>query len=359
MERDHIPLPRELTDYITDFLHDSPSDLKACALVSRAFVEAAQFHIFKELTIGRGNDGPWSRVQGTLNASPHLIRHIRRLELHPRRMSIETLASVCSFPFTHLKEISSFNFTLSLPSAIAFQQLLALPSLRSVGIMCRFEEPPTFLHIWDRCSPNIKHLHLTSFQTSREAFQVTAHHCSAPIRLESLRITAVEGVRDWVNHPLCPFDFSGITALSIFIYTEVVRWPKFAPVLRTLKVLDFSVYASEPPIDLSPFLNLALLRIFLYSAQAWPNAFDALATIAPTNRIRKIVIYGAIAGADPEELDAKLSALPLHQLPAVEFQMAPAYFAQLAPALNRLNSRNMVYFADSDPDWFERVTRAL
>ncbi|KAJ7495418.1 hypothetical protein FB451DRAFT_1478184 [Mycena latifolia] len=212
----------------------------------------------------------------------------------------------------------------------------------NVGIMCRFEEPPTFLQIWDRCSPNINHLHLTSFQTSPEEFRVTPHHCSAPIRLESLRITAVDGVRDWVNHPLCPFDFSGVIALSIFIYTEVVHWPKFAPVLRTLQVLDFSAYATQAPINLSPFLSLAFFRIFVYFADAWPNAFEILSTIAPANRIRKIVIYGAIASADPEELDAKLSVLPLRHLPAVEFQLNPTYCARLAPSLTRLHSRNMV-----------------
>ncbi|KAJ7495482.1 hypothetical protein FB451DRAFT_1360251, partial [Mycena latifolia] len=152
------------------------------------------------------------------------------------------------------------------------------------------------------------------------AFQVTPHHCSASIRLESLRITAVGGVRDWVNHPLCPFDFSGVIALSLFIYAEVVRWPKLAPVLRTLKVLDFSASARHrtanrpvpipqprtPPHSHTPRGG---------AAQRVRHPRDGRA-LEPHPQDRN---HGAIASADPEELDAKLSALPLRRLPAVEF----------------------------------------
>ncbi|KAJ7703884.1 hypothetical protein B0H17DRAFT_1193822 [Mycena rosella] len=243
MSQDRTHLPQELTNHIIDLLHDAPTALKACALVSHAFTYAAQSHIFRHICIGCRRlmessdiDRKWFRLQEKLHTSPHLIRHIHRLEPHSRRMSIETLQAICSFPFTHLKHL----FTVISPeSAMALQQLASLPCLRSLGIRCRFPVMSTFLQIWDRCSPHIRHSDLSGYLILTDTFHAIPHHCSQPIRLESVRIAAVEGVRDWVNHALCPSDFSGLTGLSIYIHTEVVRWSKFVPVFGRSKSSTF------------------------------------------------------------------------------------------------------------------------
>ncbi|KAJ6525908.1 hypothetical protein DFH09DRAFT_1416188 [Mycena vulgaris] len=170
-------IPQELVNHIIDFFHDTPTDLKACALVSRAFVYAAQSHIFKKLSIR--NYGPpisktaatlLSRCQETLHTSPHLVQH--RLTLYPRPMSLETFSAIC-------------NFTLSLPFAIALQRLFSPPTLRFVSLECLYGDPSTFMQIWDRCAPDLKHLGLRCSQTSTEVFHPTSHRWPAPIRPES------------------------------------------------------------------------------------------------------------------------------------------------------------------------------
>ncbi|KAJ6556505.1 hypothetical protein DFH09DRAFT_1164665, partial [Mycena vulgaris] len=290
MDQDHIQIPQELVNHVIDFLHDTPTDLKACALVSRAFVHAAQSHIFNELSIGHYGattseiDALWSRCQATLHASPHLVQHIHQFK-PPRQMSIDTLSAICNFPFTHLKEVCIHDLDLSRPFVIALQQLFSLPSLRFVSLECCYVDPSTFMQIWDRCAPGLKHLELRCCQTSTEAFHPTSHRWPTPIRVDSLRITI---------------------------------------------------------IDLSSFLSLVFFRISVEGAYAWTMALKTLSTIAPSNHIRKIVISGVFTdGITAEELDARLSSLPMHHSPVFHFEMDPAEYDRLAPTLHRLSSTNM------------------
>src|ERR1700722_5972684 len=47
--RSHLPL--ELVDRIIDHLHDSPSDLRNCALVAKAFLPSSRLHLFYSISI--------------------------------------------------------------------------------------------------------------------------------------------------------------------------------------------------------------------------------------------------------------------------------------------------------------------
>ncbi|KAJ6525917.1 hypothetical protein DFH09DRAFT_1416193 [Mycena vulgaris] len=245
-------IPQELLNRIIDFLHDSPIDLKACALVSSAFVYEAQSHIFKALSIGHFGattsdiDALWSRCQETLHTSPHLVQQIHRLTLSPPLITIDILSSICTFPFTHLKEIRVSPFILSHPIAIALQQLFGLPTLRFVAFRCLYHNPSTLIEIWDRCSPGIRHLELRCLQTSTEAVHPTSHCWPALIRLDSLRIVdPMIGLRGSSSHALCPFDYSGLRVLAI-TSSEVLRWPQIIPALRTVETLDFAVPVRMP-----------------------------------------------------------------------------------------------------------------
>ncbi|KAJ6556514.1 hypothetical protein DFH09DRAFT_1164680 [Mycena vulgaris] len=375
MDQDHVHIPQELVNHIINFLHDTRTDLKACALVSRAFVYAAQSHIFTELSISRYRattseiDALWSRCQATLHASPHLVQHIHRFKLHPRQMSIDTLSAICTFPFTHLKEVCIRDFTPSPPFAIALQQLFSLPSLRLVSLECWYNDPWTFMQIWDRCAPGLKHLELKCSQKSNKAFHPTSHRWPTPIRLDSLRIRRVMdrgiGMRDWMDHAFCPFDFSALRVLSISSFTEVLRWSKLGPCLRTLEALDFTASTyDDPMIDLSTFPCLVVLRISIDRDFAWPMVLDTLSTIAPSNHIRKIVICGVFAdGIAAEELDSRLSSLPMHHSPTFHLEMDPDEYDRCAATLHRLSSTNMLRRAEPHHgdwgDWFQSYTRTL
>ncbi|KAJ6525933.1 hypothetical protein DFH09DRAFT_1328796 [Mycena vulgaris] len=286
MDQDHIQTPQELVNHIIDFLHDTTTALKACALVSRAFVHSAQSHIFKELSIGdygvsiNKTTTLWSRCQETLHTSPHLVQHIHRLTLVPDLMSLETFSTICNFLFTHLKEVCIRDFTLAPPLAIALQQLFSLPTLRFVSLGDGYGNPSTFMQIWEGCAP----------------------------------------------------------------------------------ALDFTAWTYEDPtIDLSTFPRLVLLRISIEGDFPWPMVLNTLSTIAPSNSIRQIMICGVlIVGIAAEELDSRLSKLPMHHSPAFHFEMDPDKYDRFAPTLHRLSSTDMLRCAERHHDsWFQNYTRNL
>ncbi|KAJ7087989.1 hypothetical protein B0H15DRAFT_295099 [Mycena belliarum] len=354
-------LAQELLIHIVEFLGDSHADLRACALVSRSFVHAAQSQIFQEISVGFGvTSVPHAhrlstRLLETLHNSPHLAQHIHRLRLQPRRISSQTLSDICSFPFPRLRAMFCSNFILSPVAAIALRQLLALPTLHSVEIVCRdIPQRPVFIDMWSLCSPSIKHLDFTC-DVVLGAFD-PPDRLTAPARLTSLRVGNAGAVRDWVNHPLCPFDFSALTGLSVFIHAEVVHWPKLASIRQNITVFAFTAHPDMNVIDLSAFGSLEYLRIGLFSLAAWPTARAALSTITPLNKIRKIVLLGTFFGVDGDELDRTLTSLPLHYARVFELEMEPEYYDRTVASLP---STSDIRRTDDDPHWFKRMTRAL
>ncbi|KAJ6556524.1 hypothetical protein DFH09DRAFT_1317847 [Mycena vulgaris] len=111
-------------------------------------------------------------------------------------------------------------------------------------------------------------------------------------------------------------------------------------------------------IDLSPCLGLVILRISIDRDDAWPMVFDTLSMIAPSNHIRQIMICGKDEIA-AEELDSRLSSLPMHHSPVFQFEMDPDDYANIAPSLPRLTSKNMFRRADRHDvhdNWFQSYT---
>ncbi|KAJ7105233.1 hypothetical protein C8R44DRAFT_745949 [Mycena epipterygia] len=150
-------LAQELVDHIISFLHDSPTDWPACALVSHSCIRFVSAH--------SANERRWARFQETTHTSLHLIQHI-----------------------------------------------------------------------WDRCSPSLKHLELSYYPYSFGMFS-PPQHSSLPIQLESLALRNTS-VRQWLTHPHCPLDFSGLIALSIQQDTELLGSQTFALARQTVQTLD-------------------------------------------------------------------------------------------------------------------------
>ena len=61
-----LPIPLELVEYAIDILQDDIHALTACALVSRALLPRARFHIWRELTVPVQVDPLHARIQGLL-----------------------------------------------------------------------------------------------------------------------------------------------------------------------------------------------------------------------------------------------------------------------------------------------------
>src|SRR3984957_20763029 len=74
-------LPPELIDYTIDYLHDSPSTLRTCACVYRAWVAPSRFHLFyrREITPTRTRTVPLQtcKLLEFLQGSPHIAFYIR------------------------------------------------------------------------------------------------------------------------------------------------------------------------------------------------------------------------------------------------------------------------------------------
>ncbi|KAJ7112212.1 hypothetical protein C8R44DRAFT_882605 [Mycena epipterygia] len=291
-------LAQELTDHIIGLLHDSPGDWPACALVCHSWVYAAQAHIFRRISFTSAshytNDRLWSRFLETLDESPHLIRHVRRIDVEDDTVSTEIFIALCNFPFTHLEQV---DFMFSPPTTgctLALQQLLSCSTLHRVRMYYDHPDPSVFLQIWERCSSSVKHLELIYLQTGEAqlwSFPPTQHSLTS-IRLESLalQVVAKSGLRDWLMHPHCPLDFSDLKALSIVTDTDLFVSRNLMPALRTIQTLDLYAHPHNSPLDLSLFHALELLRI-RGDVDALPWVFATLSTITASSRILKIVHY--------------------------------------------------------------------
>ncbi|KAJ7141670.1 hypothetical protein C8R43DRAFT_1131290 [Mycena crocata] len=214
----------ELVDYFITYLRNSPSDLRACALVSRSWIYAAsQSHLFREVVLKNESvdEVRWSRLHDVIQVSPHLVQHIRRLELSPIRLSRETFSAACNFPFTRLEVVMIFLFEDA--DFIDIQQLFSLPTLRRLEIEPQLIDSVTFTQIWDHISPSIRHDSL------------------------SLRIW-VPSAYSACFRPTC--NVSSIFRGSLYWISAPLRI-QLAPNYRSLEVLDFAPPDGLMSVDLS------------------------------------------------------------------------------------------------------------
>ncbi|KAJ7429724.1 hypothetical protein FB451DRAFT_1382994 [Mycena latifolia] len=353
----------ELADHCIEFLHDSPSALKACALVARSWTYAAQVHLFSVLCIRpTSSRRRWTRLRQILRSSPRFIRHIRQLRLDSQALSTETFSEICEFAFTHLEYACIRHPTsVQLVMGVAVRQLFRLPTLTRVKLVANFTEPSSFLQMWEYCCPSIRHVDLFCFDDSLDPVRPVPDRPCTAIMLESLNIRSITYLYNWFGHDLCPFNLSRLKVLSMSPreeYEEIVGLQIFAPALRTIEVLNFSLRASDPGLDLAALPNLVLLRMGGITRTRMERAVDTLSTIAPPSRVRKIVLHSS--SLDEEccgQLEAALTSLPLDPLPTLEMEMDSIRGGPSADNLDqyfpRLSSMNLLRPVDGYHDWFE------
>ncbi|KAJ7342840.1 hypothetical protein DFH08DRAFT_236255 [Mycena albidolilacea] len=357
----------ELAEQCIAHLVEWRADLKACALVSKSWVFAAQVHLFGAIYLDK--EDLCRRLETTLRASPHFIQHVRRLGI--RRYGIRRydeavipvgfLDKICNFPFTHLSEASIESHYLTMAAAGALRPLLGLPTLRYVKIYTARIELLVFLSLWGSCSPSIRHLHLSCSTTSDDPSHLIGGHPSSRIPLKSLRLGPSNNINiyNWLSHDLCPFDLAMLTVLSID-YTSILDWRAMAPALRTLEILQFTVLAGSQPVDLSPFSNLSVIRIYLNSPNSQSVAHNTLATITPSSHVRRIILYplfSSLPGIHAPPLDSTLARLHLQHPLTVEFEMGSNQYERWVPRFPQLNARNMLRRAAPDLDWIDKCIR--
>ncbi|KAF7366718.1 hypothetical protein MSAN_00929900 [Mycena sanguinolenta] len=378
-------LPQELVDECLSYLHyeyqstHQPNDLMACALVCKSWSLAAQRHLFKIVRLGTTRRRSHIRLlDRTLRASPHLIQHIHSLVLYrgplvkkKNSINIAAFEKICNISYTHLESVFFLDgeITFTLRYARALQRLLSLPTLCQVNLSGTFPDPAAFCAVWDRCSPTIKHLELHCRNHIQHDLHPTASHSSASVALRSLKLNiySFNGVDEWLNHDLCPFDFSQLAVLSVTNPTLLgIGRSRMIPALQTIRALEFNIgmfFDENQLIDLSLFSNLQFLRISFYChPHLTAIALDTLSTLVISSAIRHIVMSFWPTNIDAhwqavyDQFDSKIDGLQLQHLLSVGLEMDVQDYTCMAEFFPRLHSRNLL--CRSDSGWFERRREA-
>lgn len=238
----------ELVDLCLNFLVDSDPKLTRYTLISRSWVYPVQSRLFKEFRIGidgsRGlHNRLWKQFRLVLLTSPHLIRHVRHLEVRIHTEETQTLTEICNFPFTHLRTVFLCPVgTLWETPAMALQRLIGRPTIRRVKLRCMFYDPLILGILWGKCSPLIEDLDLTCEEGKRmpdEPSIPLIPYSGTPIVLKSLRMGSSGEVDYQPMQNSSPFDLSRLKVLTISWAAEV-PWDKFAPMVRNIQVLDLA-----------------------------------------------------------------------------------------------------------------------
>ncbi|KAJ7124223.1 hypothetical protein C8R44DRAFT_875281 [Mycena epipterygia] len=328
---------QEIADSCISLLQ-SPSDLRACALVSRSWVYAAQAELFRVVRIG--TDRMWSKLYTALIDSQYLIRHILKLEVFSTYFSSDTFSALANFPFTHVSHL--FAVHRGAKPALVLQQLISLPTLRRVQLELQDVAPSDFASIWNRCPSSLRHLDIyydCAPDRGENPFRPIQREF-APVQLDSLHLISSYLV-GWFIHDLCPFDLSRLKALSLQT-DHFLRSPRLRPVLCMIETLDLSISshsidARHQSFDLSMFPNLARVRIRSYSRLPLPDILQILSTIKNTNHIHTIVV-GHVTDVEDVlgALADKCMALPMRHTPTLELDLLPSQ-VNLIPQLSALN----------------------
>ncbi|KAJ6624237.1 hypothetical protein B0H10DRAFT_1943422 [Mycena sp. CBHHK59/15] len=218
---------QEVVDHCIDFLHDSVPDLRACALVHRSWVDAAQFHLFRHISFSNvveNQNVRCSRFLDIFGASPRNARirgFVSRFEVRLRQLTHNNFVAISPlFPRLRHIHISGTSKPHVPPLDVsALRQLLSLPTVERVEIYYwSFANASEFLQIWEGCSRSIRHLSLGRIGISSDANhwitqQHSATHSTRRIKLESLDIWEAQPISSWLADGDCQFDFSHLKTL--------------------------------------------------------------------------------------------------------------------------------------------------
>ncbi|KAJ7633125.1 hypothetical protein FB45DRAFT_522677 [Roridomyces roridus] len=334
---------QELVDHCIDFLHDSRRDLKRCALVCRAWLYPAQFHLFRNWTFLDTAADQHRRVAqlDRMPMSPGVLRLVVRLQAQLQYVYRPQFSAFLP-QFTKLQELriggvylpSSSTYWMSM---MTVKRLLSIPSIQRVELYCTFHHLAPFLRLWEGCSDNIQHLALGRVIITGRAddwvIPSSLVRRTSRIRLETLVISYGAFIRRWVAADACPFDFSRLTKLTLRMVEHVgaFKWGPLSGSLATIEELDLTMIqqmprAGPPPhIDLSQFKRLRILALRSFDSETTVNILDTLSTVHPHNRIliSRISLFPSLLTIEAlTRLDTLLTTLPLLELVEVKLGWA-------------------------------------
>jgi hypothetical protein len=247
-------LPPELTEHIINYLHDSPEDLRSCALVCKAWLAPSRSHLFYKISIHPAPILPsCRRLQRAIQQSPHVALCVRLLSFSPgksfpeeledsERVELSTILPQIFRSFTRLRKlVLGVLIWDKLMSDVkkSLQDILALPPLVHFDARrATFSSPESFL---DLLHPQLKQLEvfiygfdsMVSEAMDGEGEQQTVVK-RQPCRLESLAWHVLEvGFIDWLLGSQSLIDVSAVRTLYLGEVTNLDQH-NVTRLLRTL-----------------------------------------------------------------------------------------------------------------------------
>ncbi|KAJ7830552.1 hypothetical protein B0H14DRAFT_3143484 [Mycena olivaceomarginata] len=344
-----LPL-HDLGGHITDFLCESPADLRSCALVSRGFTYHAQRNLFHDIIFHPGCSGiddlPVGNVDeipicrrfcSILMASPHLIPLVRRLRTSLEDNVVRELARV---KFPNLRDVV-FHRNLRLERELIKKKTLvvagtitSLPSIRRVGLLwLTLQDIQDLRRLFDHSSPHLEALLLHEVRIRNSSEEPEKPRLAAPLRratIKQLHVPGVHGPTRALLSSLGPFDFSMLEDIE---YSIVKRMQYTTALLNrgrsTITRLKVDGTLSQAHIATLALLT-ALTELHIRTGNTTEDLAGVVALLAalPVPSLLKIVglQFEYIGQWEIGELDNLRTALmrtPLPSLRRLEISVRP------------------------------------
>ncbi|KAJ7140669.1 hypothetical protein C8R44DRAFT_866373 [Mycena epipterygia] len=215
----------ELVDQIVALLHDSPQDLRSCALASHMLASVAQTHLFHEITFGHRSHERYispRRLRSILARSPKLIPCIRRIKIHLNDLAN---AEVSALGLSHVEDIRVVGESQEVddsdiqPTIDAARRLVGLASVRRVEVCIRFRDKRTLGRLFGDCTPNLREV-IFNRRWFPQTFDEGVPQSIAGSKLVRTQLTYLVLANSW-SMPVwlldveCPLDVSKLVDVDV------------------------------------------------------------------------------------------------------------------------------------------------
>jgi len=263
------------------FLSGQTAALKSCCCVSRTFCIAAQSQLFHTIAIHPHRKATWRhnrlvfvnmgllaarRLRAILVQSPHLISHIRRLEIH---LHGEVLAEIIGIKLTSLRELqlrSKIEYDIDERAVELAQNLLCLPTIERAELHSLRQTKRALSRLLSSTSPHLRAIEINACLLDRVTQGKDAAGPVIPVTrriVQTLRLVDSKSMfTSWLPDTGFPFDFTHLTSVEVSssIDADVASVLRGAQItLRELSLAPDDI-GDCPPLRLFPSLTALTLN---------------------------------------------------------------------------------------------------
>ncbi|KAJ6612758.1 hypothetical protein B0H10DRAFT_2050910 [Mycena sp. CBHHK59/15] len=322
-------LAQELWNLILSYLYGFTDDLRACTLVSRSLCAAAQVQLFHDIILRpprptrivgskfafpADETASCQRLRAVLTRKPHLIPHVRRVEIY---FQPEIITHILEVGFFRLEEIQigSMRFAFRPDDRLMelAQSLLGLPSLRRIELL-RINQTRGFMpYLFHNSNPQLQALDISMSELSPDitlfpdSTSIPAVSPTGRCWITELRLVHSPTMACWMFDPMCPFNFTRLKIADVSSSMCSDVWRILTSAKRTLTHLTLSPgdLKSHPDLDLNQLPSLTYLHMDAPNERDISEILPLLQDIDPENRFEEIIITLAAYGGQPKTAEVR------------------------------------------------------